>query len=211
MIEPTHLNPLRSIDPSARAAASHRTPGHTPFGDVLANEFAARGGNAIRAHVPGPSGKGTVAAPLPPPVVNAPAVPVRSTNPFAPALGSTSPAAVLNTPAQAPAPTAESVFGSNPWHADATGFAPDGTSFPYNPLYFATPETAAKVAAMVGGKVVEQNAMAPGGGFQQLYPNQMVELPNGHLINAGLVASFYTHGYPQNVVDQMVANEVKLS
>ena len=37
----------------------------------------------------------------------------------------------------------------------------------------------------------------------------MVKLSDGRLINPGLVASFYTHGYPQSYVDQMIANEVK--
>ena len=84
-----------------------------------------------------------------------------------------------------------------------------GTSA-YNPLYFATPKTAAEVAAMVGGRVVTANELctSSGGPFAQDQANEMVQLSNGALINPGLVASFYTHGYPQSMVDQMVANEV---
>jgi hypothetical protein len=89
---------------------------------------------------------------------------------------------------------------------DPTGTGPTGL-YTYNPFYFASPETAAKVASMVGGQVVTMNSMS-NGRFAQNQPNLMVQLTNGALINPGLVASFYTHGYPQPMVDQMVANEV---
>lgn len=110
----------------------------------------------------------------------------------------------------APAPTAESVFGPSPWLANPTWSDPDGSTYSFNPQYFATPETAAKVAQMVGGTVVETNACisGPSGPFQQQQPNEMVKLPNGTLLNPGLVAGFYTHGYSQSQVDQMIANEV---
>lgn len=109
-----------------------------------------------------------------------------------------------------PAPTAEDVFGPAPWVTRPTGLGPDGISYDYNPLYFATPQTAAAVAQMVGGTVVASNQFtsAPGSTFQQQQPNLMVRLSNGALINPGLVAGFYTHGYPQSLVDQMIANEV---
>lgn len=108
------------------------------------------------------------------------------------------------------APTAESVFGDNPWLVNPTGMAPDGSIYSYTPQWFATPQTAATVAQMVGGTVVETDEMtnAPGSLYQQQQPNEMVRLKNGALINAGLVAGFYTHGYPQSFVDQMIANEV---
>lgn len=106
-------------------------------------------------------------------------------------------------------PTTDSVFGANPWLADPTCSGPSG-SFAYNPIYFATAQTAATVASMVGGKVVAVDAVGgpASNPWQQDQPNEMVQLPNGCLINAGLVATFYTHGYPQSMVDQMVANEV---
>ena len=121
----------------------------------------------------------------------------------------TSSAAPPPTPPASPAPTAESVFGPNPWVTNPTGIGPTGT-YTFNPYYFATPDTAAKVAQMVGGTVVSSNQFtADGTGFTQQQPNLMVQLPNDHLINPGLIASFYTHGYPQSYVDQMVANEVQ--
>ena len=112
-------------------------------------------------------------------------------------------------PAQNAAPTAESVFGANPWIVNPTGTAADGSSYGYNPLYFATAATAAKVAEMVGGKVVASNQLASAGGYQQQQPNQMVELANGTLINAGQVAAFYTHGYPQSYIDMLIQNEAQ--
>jgi hypothetical protein len=89
-----------------------------------------------------------------------------------------------------------------------TGSGPSGI-YNYNPYYFATAQTAATVANMVGGKVVSMNAFStPGSMYKQNQPNEMVQLPNGALINPGLVAQFYTHGYSQSMVNQMIANEV---
>ena len=105
------------------------------------------------------------------------------------------------------APTAQSLFGANPWSASPGGSGPAG-SYSYNPYYFATPATAAKVAQMLGGKVVATNAITPFGPFQQNQPNQMIQMPDGRLINAGLVAGFYDHGYTQQMVDKMIAAEV---
>jgi hypothetical protein len=105
------------------------------------------------------------------------------------------------------APTAQSLFGDNPWITAAGGTGPAG-SYGYNPYYFATPATAAKVAEMLGGKVVEMDAITPFGPFQQNQPNQMIQMPDGRQINAGLVAGFYDHGYTQQTVDKMIAAEV---
>jgi hypothetical protein len=105
------------------------------------------------------------------------------------------------------APTAQSLFGANPWSSDAGGTGPDG-SYSYNQYYFATPATAATVAQMLGGTVVEADAITPYGPFQQNQTNQMVQMPDGRLINAGLVAGFYDHGYTQQTVDKMIAAEV---
>jgi len=115
---------------------------------------------------------------------------------------------VVTPPAPPPPPTAESVFGDNPWIANPGGIAPNGVTYRYNPIYFATPATAAKVAQMVGGTVVETNAITPLGPFQQNQPNEMVKLPNGQLLNAGLIASFYNHGYSQQYINMLVSNEV---
>ena len=118
-------------------------------------------------------------------------------------------AAAADAPAQDSAPTAESVFGPNPWITNPTGMGPDGTLYSYNPLYFATAAPAAQVAQMVGGKVVASDQIASLGGFAQQEPNQMVQLANGTLINAGLFAAIYTHGYPQSYVDMLVQNEIQ--
>ncbi len=109
--------------------------------------------------------------------------------------------------AQNSAPTAQSVFGETPWLTNPTGIGPTG-AYSYNPIYFATPQTAAKVAQMVGGTVVSGNQFTSGGAFSQQQPNQMVELSDGRMINPGLVAAFYTHGYPQSYIDQLIAGEV---
>ncbi|MBZ5622778.1 MAG: hypothetical protein LAQ69_29190 [Acidobacteriia bacterium] len=115
-----------------------------------------------------------------------------------------------NPPAPSPAPTAESVFGPNPWITNPTGVGPNGLTYSYNPYYFATPQTAAKVAQMVGGTVIQSNQFTPtGGAFFQQQPNQMVQLPDGRIINPGLVASFYNHGYSQSYIDTMIANEIR--
>ena len=111
-------------------------------------------------------------------------------------------------PTTPPVPTAQSMFGPNPWATNPGGMAPNGVSYSYNRYYFATPATAQKVAQMVGGKVVETNAITPFGPFQQNMPNQMVELPSGRVINAGLFASFYDHGYSQQFIDRLVSSEV---
>jgi hypothetical protein len=117
--------------------------------------------------------------------------------------------AAADPPAENSAPTAESVFGPNPWIADPKGTAPDGSSYSYNPFYFATVATAAKVAQMFGGTVVASNQLADAGGFGQQQPNQMVRLPDGSLINPGLVASYYTHGYPQSYLDMLMQNKTQ--
>ena len=132
-----------------------------------------------------------------------------------PAAPAVAPPAVTAPPAPAPAPpapasppSAQSVFGPNPWIANPGGVAPNGVTYNYNPIYFATPATAAKVAQIVGGTVVQTNAITPFGPFQQNQPNQMVQLPNGRLINAGIIASLYDHGYSQQYVDTLVAREI---
>ncbi|HTS66731.1 MAG TPA: hypothetical protein VMH28_32125 [Candidatus Acidoferrales bacterium] len=106
------------------------------------------------------------------------------------------------------APTAQSLFGPNPWMTNPSGVAPNGVTYSYNPYYFATAETAAKVAQMVGGTVVQQNAITPYGPFQQNQPNYMVQLASGRQINAGLFASFFDHGYTQDFVNRLVASEL---
>jgi hypothetical protein len=105
------------------------------------------------------------------------------------------------------APTAESLFGPNPWITTAGGKGPAG-SYSYNKYYFATPATAAKVAQMLGGKVVATNDLTPYGPFVQNDANQMVQMPDGRLINAGIIASYYDRGWSQQSVDALVNGEI---
>jgi hypothetical protein len=110
---------------------------------------------------------------------------------------------------QITAPTIESVFGASPWVANPTGVGPDGKTIAYNPIYFATPNAAAKVAQMVGGTVVQSNQFTPNGGpYSQQQANLMVRLPDGRMVNPGLIATFYTHGYSQSYIDGLVAAAV---
>jgi hypothetical protein len=210
------------VSPAAdltQKAASAKTLCHTPFGDVMVDELSTPNLAAIFSGGR-PDAKSASAAAQP--VVVAPAAQaavaastaqaaVATTSTVQSAVAaSTVQAATGGDPAQNSAPTAESVFGSSPWLADPTGTAPDGSSYSYNPLYFATTETADQVAQMVGGKVVASDQLASAGTpFVQQQPNQMVELANGTLINPGLVASFYTHGYPQSYIDTLIQNETQ--
>jgi len=179
---------------AAPADQTSQNPGsvtyHTPFGDVLVDQLveadfsALFGGGSTPQNQSNPAVATPAAQPVPPP----PAAPTADNS----------------------VPTAESVFGSDPWVAKPTGTGPDGAKFGVNPYYFATRETAAEVAAMVGGTVVEKDAyLDPSGRFVQDQPNEMVQVADGGLINPGIVASFFTHGYSQSVVDQMILNEVK--
>jgi hypothetical protein len=135
----------------------------------------------------------------------APAAPVRTIGTVT--ASSTAPVIAPPTTAQpAMPPSAQSLFGPNPWIGNPGGTGPNG-GYGYNKYYFATPETAAKVAQMLGGKVVTANALAPSGPFTQNQPNQMVQMPDGRLVNAGIIASYYDHGWPQQMVDRLVQSE----
>ena len=136
------------------------------------------------------------------------AAPVAETGSTPVAKQAASPATAAAAPS-CEAPTAESVFGANPWLSNPTGLTPEGNYYSYNPLYFASAATAAKVAEMFGGQVVETQELcsAAGSPFRQQQANRMVQLPDGRMINPGLVASFYTHGYPQSYIDRLLTNE----
>lgn len=105
-------------------------------------------------------------------------------------------------------PTAESIFGDQVFASSPSGHGPNGTHWSYNPAYFATRQTAEVVAKMVGGTVFEQNAICPSGPMIQDQVNEMILLPNGKQLNAGLVADIFNHGRSQAVVDQMLKEEV---
>jgi hypothetical protein len=122
---------------------------------------------------------------------------------------STSSAPAAASASDSSVPTPESVFGGSPWLANPVGKNPDGSEFSYNPWYFATPQAATQVAQMLGGTVVSSNQFtAPGSPFVQQQPNLMVQMPDGSQINAGLVASFYAHGYSQSYIDTLISDEI---
>jgi hypothetical protein len=114
------------------------------------------------------------------------------------------------TPAQTkPAPpTMQSMFGANPYVTNPGGSAANGATYGYNPMYFATRATADKLAQMYGGTVVEQNAITPYGPFQQNQMNEMIRFSNGNVVNAGVLASYYSHGYSQEQVNQVISAEI---
>ena len=176
---PTHTPPAMRRKSDMPASTGNPAPA-ADFRTVLKNQPDP----ATAAPASSPGTIGTVSPWSPTPVVT-------------PAAATTSPMA----------PTAQSLFGANPWSGDAGGTGPNG-SYGYNHYYFATPQTAAKVAQMLGGKVVTMDAITPFGPFKQNQPNQMVQMPDGRLINAGLVAGYYDHGYTQHMVDKMIAAEV---
>lgn len=193
-----------SVKLNSAFAELGRTDAAADFRSTLSSGLAAAGAASAEARsaataAAAATAKNTAATASP----TGTATTTSATGAASPATGATSdPNAVL---------TAEQVFGANPWVANPSGTCPNGQTFGYNPLYFATAGTAADVAQMVGGTVVQDNEFTkntPGDPFTQQQPNEMVELPGGALINPGLIASLYTHGYPQWMVNQAVSNEV---
>jgi len=191
-----HISSINPLQVAERAAARSPSTRTSLAQRQLAHTLAAAAASA--------SSSGSSSGSAPATTATAPAAATAAT----PAV-TASPATTAAPAASSGPPTAQSVFGANPWVTNPTGSGPLGT-YNYNPFYFATPQTAAEVAAMVGGTVVQVNCFgqSPGNPFSQNQPNEMVRLSNGTMLNPGLVASFYTHGYPQSMVDQMVANEV---
>ena len=114
---------------------------------------------------------------------------------------------VPSVPDPSSVPTLQSVFGPNPWITNPTGHDFYGNNFNFNPTYFATEQTAEKVAQLLGGKVIQKNDILPSGPIGQNQPNYMVQLTSGAVVNPGLVAAYYTHGYPQSYIDRMLAAE----
>jgi hypothetical protein len=158
------------------AASSGMTVYHTPFGDVMVDTLATPAT---------PAGAGRPA--IPPVVVH-------------PALATANPAPAAAPPA---APTLQAEFGNQPYLDKPTGKGPIGP-YDFNPIYFATKDTANTVAKLVGGTVVEQNDMVTGGPFSQSAPNEMIQFADGRQVNAGLVANFFNHGYSQSYIDTLL-------
>ena len=121
---------------------------------------------------------------------------------------STTPVTTPTTPPAPAIPTLQSVFGTNPYVSNPGGVAPNGVTYGYNPTYFATRATAEKLAQMYGGTVVEANAITPYGPFQQNQMNEMIRFPNGNVVNAGILASYFDRGWSQARVDNAIAGEI---
>ena len=223
---------------TAPAAPAGKVLCHTPFGDVLVDELSTTNlqaqfdrrstGGATSDEVAAnlvaigaaQSASSNVAAASTPAQAATADTTTTATSEAAAATGtvvssSATPAAIA-TPAAQPSgantvPTAQSVFGDSPWVTDPTGSGDKGYTWEFNPIYFATAQTAQAVANLVGGTVVQMNAMLGNadGPYHQDEMNNMVQLPNGGLINPGLVADFYDHGYSQTQINQMIQQEVQ--
>jgi hypothetical protein len=110
-------------------------------------------------------------------------------------------------------PTPEEIFGESPFMVNPQGQFIDANTgelrtYGFRPMYFATASAAQKIAQQLGGTVVSRNAICNAGFFTQVQPNYMIQLPNGVEVNAGIVADFYNHGYPQSYVDRLIAREI---
>jgi hypothetical protein len=181
--------PVKTPPPPPRSSASDATATDAStapsFSAIFANMAAeaAAAGTTVASTAPPPGGTATAAT-------------------AATATGTQSAGSASTTD------TSGDPFGPNPWLTDPTGSGP-GPVTNYNPIYFATQQTADTVAQMSGGTVVsmEEFTSAPGSPFQQNEPNLMVQLPDGGLVNPGLVADIYTHGWNQSFINQQVANE----
>jgi hypothetical protein len=55
---------------------------------------------------------------------------------------------------------------------------------------------------------VVESRIVNGGPFSQQQPNEMVQLADGRLVNAGLVADFYRHGYTQAHINELLAGVI---
>jgi len=161
------------------AANSGMTVYHTPFGDVMVDTLLSPSN---------PAGAGRPA--IPPMVMHS-------------ALATTPNPAPAPAPPPPATPTLESEFGNQTFLDKPTGKGPLGP-YDFNPIYFATKDTANTVAQLVGGTVVEQNDMVTGGPFSQSAPNEMIQFADGRQVNAGLVANFFNHGYSQSYIDTLL-------
>ncbi len=85
---------------------------------------------------------------------------------------------------------------------------PNGYSSNMNPIYFADPATAQRMAQQLGGELFYGDQFGSPGS-PTTFPNQaLIRLPNGQVVNAGLVANTYNHGYSQNYIDMVLAGIV---
>jgi hypothetical protein len=214
-------NSTPAADQTQPAAAQNPAVIETPFGDVLASQITGINLDAWVAD----SNSGVASTASTAPTTGAASTPspagkeeaaLRSSGTVKPTRTAASPTAASPDTATSSAsgssstapsgnavPTVQSVFGSNPWMSGPTGTG-NGGAWDYNPIYFATEQTAQTAAQILGGTVVAADAItsAPGSPLQQNQPNYMVQLSNGAQVNAGLVADLYNHGYSQSYIDQ---------
>ncbi len=197
------------------APAAQKTLCHTPFGDVWVDEMATTNLAGLMSQTPGAASPSPSPARVEGPEVAAAADPTPAASTAAHAVSAPAPTATSTTPSTPSAPVtptdAKSLFGDQPWLQSPTGHGPNGFTWGFNPIYFATRQTAETVAKMVGGTVVEKSAIlsAPGSPFIQDQPNEMIALPNGREIYAGLVADFYNHGYSQDWINRLLKSETQ--
>lgn len=176
----------------------------TPFGEVLIDEAAAPD---FRALFGGSQASSATANSSP-----AAATAGQSTSADASSLvpaavrALVAPGAALN---QNGGLTAESLFGTDIFLKNPSGHGGYHV-WNYNPAYFATRQTADIVAKMLGGIVIERNDICSGaGGLFQDQPNEMVQLPNGKLVNAGIVADIFNHESCQVMQNKLLQEAVE--
>ena len=175
---------------SSQAAASGKTLVQTPIGGVMEDEQSTPDFYALFS--PMTATPNAAAQPRSAPDTVAPAAQSDSTTPDT--------AAAAN-------PTLASAFGSQPFMDNPGGTGPEGIILNFNPVYFATQATAEKVASLVGGTVVAEDATITNVGvFQQAESNEMIQFANGSSVNAGLIANFFDHGYSQSYINSLLAN-----
>ncbi len=100
---------------------------------------------------------------------------------------STTTRATHASPAAAPA-TAITAPPVSAFERSVTGVSAYGTESSYSSTEFATAQTAAEMAQKIGGKVEE---LQFNGGFSRSAPERVIVAPNGHQLNAGLVADLF--------------------
>ena len=98
-------------------------------------------------------------------------------------------------PAEAPSPSPETAPASAPGQASApkfeasvTGFNPNGSENIYNPVQFATVDTAQAVAKLVGGQSQDDQLAGP---LTRTAPERVIVGAGANMLNAGLTADLF--------------------
>jgi hypothetical protein len=113
--------------------------------------------------------------------------------------------------AAAPAATAPGADAPEPFQPsflNAFVTSPLGGAVPLNPHYFATQATAQWMADRYGtGEVVQMAPGGEGGPFTITERQWHFRLPDGNLVNAGVLAAHYTDGN-EGLADQVIRREL---